>query len=386
MSARRFLSDSIVFLVIVANVRSAEALTLLRGPYIGRPNDEHVTVIWQTDNAADGSVEYFTENRPAVQVSDGTVASEHRIRLTDLQHGQQYRYVIRSAGNVLAEGTFVAPRSREQVRFMFGVIGDTENVPAVLPASLAAARPDFVLHTGDVVYPAGAMKDYDSQFFRPFAPVIRNAPMLPTLGNHDVMSGNGEPLLSNFVLPKNDAGTSRYYALRQGNALFICLDLQTTPYGYGSKQYRWLEAQLQSPGATWIFVWFHDAVYSSATPNNVARLILAPLFEYYGVDVVFSGHQHLYERTNQIRDFTALGKGVVYMTVGGGGSGLTSYLREDYSAYVEAAFSYVTVSIEDERSTFTAHRPDGTVFDTMVLVKGPVAGPSIRRRSVRSAP
>jgi 3',5'-cyclic AMP phosphodiesterase CpdA len=202
-------------------------------------------------------------------------------------------------------------------------------------------------------------------------------PVLPALGNHDIHTDRGAPLLSNFVLPRNSAtGDSRFYSFRQANALFLCLDVESSPYGYGSAQYGWLVETLASSDAEWKFVYFHEPPYSSAGGNGVIRLILSPLFERYGVDVVFCGHEHLYERTFPIRDFGFAGPGVVYVTEGGGGADLDSFRQKSFSAFVASRHGYTIGEVSPGRLELTAHDTDGTVFDSTVLSKAPAAQPS----------
>ncbi|MGA7617172.1 MAG: metallophosphoesterase [Thermoanaerobaculia bacterium] len=381
---RRALTSILAWSAILMIAPVASATSLTRGPYLGRPDDRSVAVVWRTDVATNGVLSYGIAGETWTTVDDVSSATEHRIALDHLESGARYGYTVGDGGAVLAQGTFVAPRSGDETTFSFGVIGDTDGDAAgTLAKAMATENVDFVLHTGDVVYPAGAEADYDAKFFRPFESLIEGVPVLPAIGNHDAKTAKGAALLDDFVLPKNDSGNSRYYALRQGNALFICLDVETSSYGYGSAQYRWLDSVLRTSDATWKFVWLHEPPYSSAQANNLVRLVLCPIFEYYGVDVVFSGHEHLYERTSAIHDFVKKGKGVIYVTVGGGGAKLSRFQPEDDSAFVDARFCYVTARIDRTMLTLEAHDPDGRVFDSVVLGSGPPPKAGTRSRRVR---
>ena len=378
MAEEDALGRSIV--VAVAALFAAAALpglTLLRGPVVGRPNDTDVAISWITDSPSDSRVDYATERGDWTTIQDATPVTRHEIVIGGLPSGGLYRYQVFSDGAALAdESTFRAPRGPGDVVFRFGVIGDTDGieVPAEIADRLAESGVDLAIHTGDVVYPAGAEADYDVEFFGPMSKWLRLGPVLPTMGNHDAMTDRGAPMLADFVMPKNDAtGDSRFYAFHHGNALFVCLDVETSQFGAGSPQYDWLERTLREATDTWKFVYFHTPAYSSATSNRVARLILSPLFESYGVDVVFAGHEHLYERTVPIRDFVRTGRGVVYVTEGGGGGNLTSFHPEEYSAYVATRFSYVVVDIAGPKLSLFAHDPAGPVFDSMEIDKSPPA-------------
>src|SRR5262245_29725332 len=315
-----------------------EAVSITRGPYLGRSDDSSMDVAWLTDADSPSDVEYAIEDGEWATISDPSVSTKHVVRISPLLPGAFYRYRVVRNGVPLSEPhVFRAPRDPADLTLRFGVIGDTEDVvvPGELADQLSAAGVDLVLHTGDVVYPRGEESRYDEEFFRPMAPLLASAPVLPTLGNHDVLTDRGAPYLDNFVLPVNDATDgSRFYAFRQGRALFVSVDVESSDFGAGSAQYEWLERTLRSTDALWKFVYLHEPPYSSAESNLAVRLILTPLFESTGVDIVFAGHMHLYERTIAIRNFAAAGPGIVYMTEGGGGALLVPFARTDFSAYV----------------------------------------------------
>jgi 3',5'-cyclic AMP phosphodiesterase CpdA len=273
------------------------------------------------------------------------------------------------------------------------VIGDTNGgtVPAQIAARLVLDQPDFAIHTGDVVYPDGAEASYDDQFFRPLGPWLERGPVLPSIGNHDAQTDRASPLLANFVVPSNGVtADSRFYAFRQGNVLFVCLDVETSPYGDGSPQFAWLERTLFGTDAQWKVVYFHEPPFSSDHSNLVERLVLSPLLERYGVDVVFSGHAHLYERTVPIRLFADSGPGVLYVTEGGGGAVLSALHRIPESAYVATRFGYLLVDVDGKTLSITARDPDGTMFDRFSWDKEMAPGASrstpqgTRRRPARS--
>jgi len=369
----RLVGFAVCGLVLLSLSGAPQAPTLTRGPGLGRVSDTAVAVVWNTDLAADSRVEYASEEGSWSTVELEEATRRHVVVLDGLASGATYRYRVYSDGIPLAEeSSFRAPRDRIESRFRFAVIGDTNDVdvPTRIADRLVEADVDFALHMGDVVYPSGAEKDYDAQFFTPFSRWLRRGPVLPTLGNHDVMTERGAPYLANFLLPANDTtGNSRFYAFRQANALFVSLDVESLEFGAESPQYKWLVRTLASAPETWKFVYFHTPPYSSAHANGVVRLILCPLFERYGVDLVLAGHEHLYERTHPIRAFSSSGPGVVYVTEGGGGAILSPFQQEGFSAYVASRFSYVIVEIDGSRLTLSASEPDGSVFDSVVLEK-----------------
>ncbi len=96
----------------------------------------------------------------------------------------------------MAEAVVRRIRSASPQSFSFAVIGDSGAGSAAQYAvanQLAAFDPQFVLHTGDVIYLAGQSSGYDPFFFKPYRAVAQRAPVFPTLGNHDHGTQCGQP-------------------------------------------------------------------------------------------------------------------------------------------------------------------------------------------------
>jgi predicted phosphodiesterase len=250
---------------------------------------------------------------------------------------------------------------------------------------MAALDPQFVLHTGDVVYPNGQADGYDPYFFQPYQALARRAPFFAVLGNHDYGSQHGQPYFDAFYLPHNNpANTERYYSFNWGNAHFTALDFNTGPE---PEQVAWLKNDLAATDKPWKFVFYHQAMYSSGPHGheswvNAARARLTPIFEQNGVDIVFNGHDHDYERTQPIH-------GVVYIVSGGGGGQLYQVDPQPFSAFAESTYHTVFVKIDRCTLTLQAIKPDGTIFDSTTLTKvcaapAPVPAPMIEPRPTPS--
>jgi 3',5'-cyclic AMP phosphodiesterase CpdA len=230
---------------------------------------------------------------------------------------------------------------------------------------LVTLAPDFVLHTGDVIYPAGQADGYDPFFFQIYRTLLWRAPMFPTLGNHDYGTVGGQPYLDAFYLPHNNPTNSeRYYSFDWGSAHFVALDFNDGP---SPAQLDWLQADLAATAQPWKFVFYHQAIYSSGPhgyePYLIGkRAVLAPIFEAHHVDVVFNGHDHDYERTQSIN-------GVVYVVSGGGGASLYNVTPQSFSAYAEKTYHAVVVDVDGCTLNLQAVKPDGVVFDTLALNK-----------------
>jgi 3',5'-cyclic AMP phosphodiesterase CpdA len=255
----------------------------------------------------------------------------------------------------------------EASRFAFAVIGDSgrgrKNQLAVA-ALLERLKPDLILHTGDVVYPSGEDRHYDRRFFVPYRRLLKEVPIFPVLGNHDLEKDNGAAYLNNFHPPRNDLrNTGRYYSFDWGNAHFIALDSELYYEDDSSspeEQKAWLERDLSKTRQPWKMVYLHRPMYSSSKhgSDEKIRKDLEPILVRHEVDMVFSGHDHAYERTVTIR-------GVTYIVSGGGGKGLYPAGRSEWTAFSKSTHHAVLVRIDGDRLSLEAVEPDGTVLDRL---------------------
>jgi 3',5'-cyclic AMP phosphodiesterase CpdA len=153
-----------------------------------------------------------------------------------------------------------------------------------------------------------------------------------------------------------------YYTFKKGNVRFFVLNSNYMD----PKQLAWFETQLQSAGKNdWKVCYFHHPLYTSAKfhgPSLGLRKLLEPLFIKYGVDVVFSGHEHVYERVHPQN-------GVYYFTEGASGSLRPGNLRQ--SAITDKGFdtdrTFMLIEISANEMYFqTISRTGDTVDDGVI--------------------
>ncbi len=373
-------SESAVFTVSNAALASPGAAVLLRYPYVQKVTQTSAVVHWRLDRAALGAVEYGTTPALGAVATSSGPATEHALDLAGLTPGAPCFY------RVLGDGFRMTPieqlktaNDASQQRFRFVVFGDSGNggnSQRAVADLMRAAGPDFAIHVGDVIYPYGSDDDYTPKFFGPYRDLLRRAPIFPSLGNHDILAFLGDPYLQNFDLfTNNPDGSERYYSYTYGHSRFIAIDSSLGFIIPGSGQHTWLIDQLQNPanqtGSTWTFVYFHHAPYSSGQhgSNYLIRYLVSPIFEQAGVDVVFTGHDHNYERTDPVRDFVSGGPGVVYFVSGGGGASTRNVGSSGFTAYSEEVHHFLQVDIDGRTLTAQAIREDGTVADTWTYSK-----------------
>jgi hypothetical protein len=191
----------------------------------------------------------------------------------------------------------------------FAVIGDFgEAGPGVAGVAdlIDSWEVDFIITTGDNNYPVGSPKTIDEnigQYFHAYIHPYKGEygegaginRFFPTLGNHDWMWQNAQPYLDYFELPGNE----RYYQFTWDFIDFFAVSSEwSEPSGIGkdSEQAAWLQDALSASTAAWQVVYFHLAPYTSG--YNGPTVHMQWPFEEWGADVVFTGHDHHYERLN----------------------------------------------------------------------------------------
>jgi hypothetical protein len=198
-----------------------------------------------------------------------------------------------------------SPTPEESI--LFAVIGDygQDNPDTFAVAEMIDSwHVDFITTTGDNNYPDGEVETIDTNIGQFYHRYIGNYQgeynrgseenrFFPSLGNHDWSLGNIEPYLDYFTLPGNE----RYYDVVQGDVHLIILDSDTNEpdgVGWSTAQADWFRETIEGSESAWQVVVFHHPPYSSAMhgPTDYMQWPFADL----GVDVVLSGHDHVYER------------------------------------------------------------------------------------------
>jgi hypothetical protein len=192
----------------------------------------------------------------------------------------------------------------------FAIIGDSGtgsksqySVADRLVASRASFPYEFVLMMGDNLYIGSDEKDFRKAFETPYKPLLdAGVKFYASLGNHD---NPNERFYKGFNM-----NGERFYTFKPKPGIRnFALDSN-----YMDKsQLQWFEKELAASGSDWKICFFHHPIYSSGGAHGSdlqLRALLEPLFLKYGVDAVFAGHEHFYERIKPQ-------KGIYYFTSGG---------------------------------------------------------------------
>lgn len=162
----------------------------------------------------------------------------------------------------------------------------------------------FVITLGDNIYGSKSASSMKRKFEIPYKPLLdAGVKFYASLGNHDDTN-------QRFYKYFNMDG-KQYYSYKKGNVQFFAID---TDY-LDPKQVEWLVKELADSKSDWKIPYFHHPLYSSAARHGSSvevRSVLEPIFLKYGVQVVFSGHDHVYERVKPQ-------KGITYFVQGASG-------------------------------------------------------------------
>jgi len=206
---------------------------------------------------------------------------------------------------------------------------------------------DFVLMMGDNIYGGHRPSDFQRKFEAPFKPLLdAGVKFYASLGNHD------DPDVERLYKPFNMGG-KRYYSFEKGDVAFFALDSNYMD----PEQLQWLQTTLEASKKKWKIAFFHHPLYNAGKhhgPDVDLRSQLVPLFTKYGVNVVLSGHEHVYERIRPE-------DGIYYFILGNSGK----LMRHDLRASDE-----VQHSLDTERSFMLMEVDSDTLYFQVISQTG----------------
>jgi predicted MPP superfamily phosphohydrolase len=284
----------------------------------------------------------------------------------------------------LATGALLSPASvfglgPADSKTRFAVLGDfgtgerdEYNVAAQMLEVHHRSPLDMVLAVGDNIYPNGSARYFIKHFEEPFAGLLKeHVKFYAVLGNHDVEEGRDDQL----HYPLFNMNGSNYYTLSRGNGLVDFFMLDTT--GCEVTQVTWLENSLRTSRAMWKVAAMHHPLYSSGKKHGSdlrLRKLLEPLFTRYHVQVVFAGHDHVYERTKPQQ-------GIQYFITGAGGKmrrgdiNLKSELR---AVSYDQDNSFMLIEVDENEMSFKSISEKGEVVDSGIIRQSAALGIAAR--------
>lgn len=284
-----------------------------------------IAVNWNGDPAA-SRVRYgeSADALDAERAADDTFAiggdlrTAFTARLTGLTPDTTYHYQVGGAGGAWypeTPFTFHTMPADRCAPYTFVVIGDNRaDLDGIGPNAIWSdildealdETPDLMLNTGDMVKNGESIEEW-ANFIDASEPGFAYVPTLPTMGNHDEDDVDGDGAIYNrlFEMPRNDrTATEDYYSIDVGAVHFVSLNTQRIRPGTTERDdmLAWLDADLAATTRPWKVVFFHKAVYSRGNHHTgeehdgAINAGFVPIFDRHGVDLVFNGHSHDYER------------------------------------------------------------------------------------------
>jgi hypothetical protein len=388
-----------------------------RGPYLQSPSSTSIIIKWRTSKTIPSQIRYGTISGKLDQQVETTASIDnHEVLLDDLKPATRYYYQLSG----LNEKEFyfkTAPTEGETGPVRVWILGDSgsgderaEKVRSAFYEFNEGPAADLLLFLGDAAYDLGSDAEYQQAFFEMYPDTLATTPAFSTPGNHDFKTDQGAPYFDIFSLPTDGktggvaSGTESYYSFNFANVHFVSLDTGVSDRLPGSKMYRWLVADLKANQQDWTIVFTHYPLYSKGRHDSDGNgSVMAELrehytsiFETYGVDLIFSGHNHSYERSFPLFGHrgkaetllesmktdsgdgridgdgayrkTGAGNGVIYVVAGSAGKAHKYPLNHpaNYASMAELGSMVLDIDGNELNATFVSPNPDAVDYFTIV--------------------
>lgn len=381
--------------------------------------------------------------------------------LTGLKPGEHFEYQVRTGKEAVFHASGLARKTAKQPLHIviFGDCASGSQSQKKIAFECSKQKPDLLVVPGDIVYEKGLFREYAKKFFPVYnadqadpkigGPITRSHLFVPVLGNHDIGYSSGSystdlnkypDALAYFTLwsqPRNGPITrvgakytppligssenksdflktagSAYpvtanYSFDYGNTHWTVIDGNYYMDWTNSALRDWVRKDIKNAkNSRWHFVTFHQPGFSDDVEHSMEQRmrLLSDVFEETGVDVVWAGHVHNYQRTyplffkaNQSNgkptinaDGTVTGtfkldkeyngstvtkpKGVLYIVTGAGGAELYSEKQQTDKTefvykFIGDVHSYTVCDITGDTMKVNQLSEDGAVIDEFKLTK-----------------
>src|SRR5947199_548682 len=263
------------------------------------------------------------------------------------------------AGPPAALSDLTLPNKPDSVKFMaMGDNGTGDRLQYEVAKQMAVWHEkfpfDMAIMLGDNMYGSQQPRDFILKFEMPYRSLLdAGVKFYAALGNHDEQTNrNYKPF---------NMGGERYYTYSKKHVRFFVLDSDYLD----PPQLRWIEDQLKDSKSDWKICYFHHPLYSDGGRHGSEvdlRVILEPLFVKYGVNVVYSGHDHVYERLKPQ-------KGIYYFVSGAAGQLRKGNMRPntETAALFDQDQSFMAVEVAGAEMHFQAIARSGKVVDAGII-------------------
>ena len=362
------MKDKVIFilismLLILSSVKINGVInqesSIIIGPFPQNTSKDSTYIIWQTDiKTLNNSVYYGLYSNCNDAIHKNNLTEFHKIKLDDLNPSTKYYYKVKS-DEVESDIHCFNTSFEVNASIKFIAYGDTRGVwdnwknASIVAKAINEEKPNFVIHTGDIVKDGENISQW-IDFFS-ISNYAHNCSIYPVLGNHEYY---GDPYFKYFSI----SGNGHWYSFDNGPIHFIGLDSNKKNI-FNPNQIIWLYNDLKSNENTYTIVFFHHPPYSSGNHGSsyIIRLLWKPIFTIFNVDIVFNGHDHIYER--------GYVNNIYYIITGGGGAPLYKVGEKWWTINSEQSYHYCLINANQNELSFQAKKPDGSVIDSFIIKK-----------------
>lgn len=388
------------FLAVFGSAGVASAAgPITKGPWMQHVTSTSAVVRVEVDPPAPVTLELgmsaklgSTDAGAGSVIESREVRALHTMLVRGLAPATRYSFTVRAHGAPKYGALTTAPADESGAPFRFLVYGDNRTDDAAhasIVRAMVATSTDFMINTGDVVGTGRSSSQWQT-FFDIEAPLTRERPLFSCVGNHELIDSAGieyvryfgpaelpralsAPVPTVTGVPLHDAAPAEVTpdqlsgSFRWSNARFFMLN-GMVQYTSGPSR-EWLKRVLtesdNEAGLVWRIVVVHHGPWSSGPHGDNALLQEAKIPELlraHKVDLVLSGHDHIYER--------GVADGLSYLVSGGGGAPVYRVKNaEATSRHYESVHHFVEASASAAAIQFVATRPDGSVIERCALRK-----------------
>lgn len=351
----RTLCALVSLLLLGHGLQSTSADPIKRGPYLQLATENSIHIVWRTEKSISPIVRFGTQpdalnltctgdqiavrrtkkhhknkhTSPLFKAPDDT--RQFEAKLTQLKPDTRYYYAIFDGDKRLTSKSDqyyfrTHPLHGTKRDTYIWVVGDSGTGDIFQKQVHNALRDynkknnltlDMYLHVGDMAYDRGKDREFQFRFFDIYQKTLRNTVCWPAMGNHEGHTSNGKtgvgPYYDAYVTPtKGEAGgvpsgKESYYSFDYGRVHFVVLNSHDLDRRPTAAMAQWLREDLAktSPEKTdWLIAFWHHPPYTKGTHDSdkehqliEMRQHIMPILESNGVDLVLTGHSHIYERS-----------------------------------------------------------------------------------------
>ncbi|MCX6003251.1 MAG: metallophosphoesterase [Chloroflexi bacterium] len=364
--------------VVPGSLTAAESPQLLVADGTGTNDVPNMAVTFNTAKLTINTVKWGSESA-SVTLSEEKPSKQHVFMLSNLEPDTDYWYQV-NEGQAYHFKT--PPTNGQPLRF--AVFSDAHFGDTTSHNDRSSKMLQYIAdpaNSFNMLFSLGDLVDYgfkDSQWqeaFQALSPTTSAIPTKYAAGNHDTLLG-GLKRYEAYCYPigmELQTGTRLWQRIDVGRVHFLVIDLEWSAESYTREQSAWLEKQLTSiPSEDWTIVMGHGFYYASGSISNGWRWYdnpetiqkLTPLFEKYGVDMVFSGHAHQLELLQK--------EGVTYIVCGAFGHPLEPE-RESVSPesvwYSVKAYAFVDVTVDGSEASLVFRDSNYSELNSFVIPK-----------------